>query len=102
MCYGRAGITVRMRIITPPAKLLNWRSSSCVRGEFEQEKRVSSLEEASAPEAKKRKIRGVECQMVTSLDCGTEFQASKRFMTKSFTELTSRPSYPLLLELLYY
>ena len=56
-------------------------------------KRASSLGEASAPEAKKRKVAYAtfkkwkaemdkECQTVTWLDCDTEVQASKRFVTK--------------------
>ena len=56
-------------------------------------KRASSLGEASAPDAKKRKVAYAtfkkwktemdkECQTVTWLDCDTEVQASKMFMTK--------------------
>ena len=56
-------------------------------------KRASSLGEVSAQEAKKRKVAYAtfkkwkvemdrECQTVTRLDCDTEVQASKRFLTK--------------------
>ena len=56
-------------------------------------KRASSLGEASAPEAKKMQVAYAtfkkwkaemdkECQTVTWLDCDTEAQAGKRFVTK--------------------
>lgn len=56
-------------------------------------KRASSSGTASAPEAKKRKVAYAtfskwkvdmdkECQTVTWLDCDTEVQAGKRFVTK--------------------
>ena len=54
---------------------------------------MSSSEEASVPEANKRKVvyttfkkwkaeMDKECQMVTWLKCDTEIQAGKRFVTK--------------------
>ena len=56
-------------------------------------KRASSTQEASAPEARKRKVAYAtfkkwkaemdrECQTLTWLDCDMEIQSSKRFVTK--------------------
>ena len=81
----RQQLEARCEVLSLASSTTHW---NCVRM-----KRASSSETALAPEAKKRKLMYAtfskwkvdmdkECQTVTWLDCDTEVQAGKRFVTK--------------------